>query len=94
VAGTPTHDHHLAAGADASQSFSSSKELAKLTAEWPVSRLVDTWNSFAGLAPFDELKPVKNSAQESDRPPVSRGLLKGNEFYLCRGQALGLEHSE
>jgi len=37
----------LPAGVDASQSFSSAKELAKLTAEWPVSRLVDTWNGFA-----------------------------------------------
>ena len=27
--------------------------------EWPASRLVDTWNSFAGVAPFDDLKPVK-----------------------------------
>jgi hypothetical protein len=41
------------------ESFSNAKELAKLTAEWPASRLVDTWNSFAGVAPFDELKPVK-----------------------------------
>jgi hypothetical protein len=32
----------LPAGADESQSFSSAKELAKLTAEWPASRLVDT----------------------------------------------------
>src|ERR1700674_4429356 len=47
------------AGADNSQSFSSPKELAKLTAEWPASRLVETWNSFAGVAPFDNLKPVK-----------------------------------
>ena len=49
----------LPAGADQSQSFSNAKELAKLTAEWPASRLVDTWNSFAGVAPFDDLKPVK-----------------------------------
>ncbi len=49
----------LPAGADQSQSFSSAKELAALTAEWPASRLVDTWNSFAGVAPFDDLKPVK-----------------------------------
>src|SRR5579863_1738320 len=49
----------LPAGADDSQSFSTAKELAKLTAEWPVSRLADTWNSFAGVAPFDDLKPVK-----------------------------------
>jgi hypothetical protein len=47
------------AGADEAQSFSTAKELAKLTAEWPASRLVDTWNSFAGVAPFDDLKPVK-----------------------------------
>jgi hypothetical protein len=49
----------LPAGADESQSFSTARDLAKLTAEWPVSRLVETWNSFAGIAPFDDLKPVK-----------------------------------
>src|SRR5271154_4693200 len=49
----------LPAGADESQSFSTAKELAKLTGEWPASRLVDTWNSFAGVAPFDDLKPIK-----------------------------------
>jgi hypothetical protein len=38
----------LPAGVDESQSFSSAKELAKLTAERPVSRLVDTWNKFRG----------------------------------------------
>jgi hypothetical protein len=52
----------LPAGADESQSFASEKELAKLTAEWPASRLVETWNSFAGAAPFDKLKPVKKFA--------------------------------
>jgi hypothetical protein len=49
----------LPGGADQSQSFSTAKELARLAAEWPMSRLVDTWNSFAGVAPFDDLKPVK-----------------------------------
>jgi Protein of unknown function (DUF3489) len=44
---------------DESQSFSNEKELAKLTAGWPASRLLDTWNSFAGVAPFDDLKAVK-----------------------------------
>ena len=39
--------------------FSTSKELAKLTASWPAARLVEVWNSFAGVAPFDDLKPVK-----------------------------------
>src|SRR5579884_1920893 len=39
--------------------FSSEKEFAKLAANWPAERLVEIWNSFAGVAPFDELKPVK-----------------------------------
>ena len=41
------------------QAFASEKDLAKLTAEWSGSRLVEVWNSFAGVAPFTELKPVK-----------------------------------
>jgi hypothetical protein len=47
--------------ADSSQgdAFGSEKEFAKLTGKWPVSRLIETWNSFAGVAPFDDLKPVK-----------------------------------
>jgi hypothetical protein len=47
-----------AAGASA-LAFSSQKELAKLSAEWPVSRFVEIWNGFAGVAPFGELKLVK-----------------------------------
>ncbi|HOQ47735.1 MAG TPA: DUF3489 domain-containing protein [Bryobacteraceae bacterium] len=39
--------------------FSTEKELAKLAANWPADRLVQIWNSFAGVAPFDDLKPVK-----------------------------------
>jgi hypothetical protein len=35
------------------------KELAKAAAEWPASRLVELWNSFAGVAPFTDCKPVK-----------------------------------
>jgi hypothetical protein len=49
----------LPAGAEESALFSNAKELAKLTADWPMSRLVSAWNSFAGLTPFDDLKPVK-----------------------------------
>src|ERR1700722_12569685 len=47
------------AGADPAPSFSSAKELGELTESWPASRLIETWNSFAGVAPFDDLKPVK-----------------------------------
>jgi hypothetical protein len=39
--------------------FASDKDLAKLAANWPTDRLLQVWNSFAGVAPFDELKPVK-----------------------------------
>src|SRR5438067_260737 len=49
----------LPAGDDESQSFSTPKQLGKLTAAWPASRLVDTWNSFAGVAPFEDLRPIK-----------------------------------
>ena len=51
-AATPDNTNHA-------EAFSTEKELARITAEWPASRLVDTWNSFAGIAPFDDLKPVK-----------------------------------
>src|SRR5262249_22108350 len=47
------------ANLDNMQAFATEKELAKLAAEWPGSRLVDVWNSFAGVAPFTELNPVK-----------------------------------
>ena len=40
--------------------FASEKELAKLAANWPADRLVQVWNSFAGVAGFGaDLKPVK-----------------------------------
>ncbi len=47
------------ADSDNLETFSSEKELAKLAVDWPATRLVETWNSFAGVAPFDDLKPVK-----------------------------------
>ena len=39
--------------------FGSSQELAKLVASWSRTRPVEIWNSFAGVAPFTTLKPVK-----------------------------------
>ena len=48
--------YHLAEGA---RRFASQDELANLTAAWALSALADTWNSFAGVTPFDDLKPVK-----------------------------------
>src|SRR5205814_1249796 len=40
----------------------SEKELNKAAAEWPASRLVELWNSFAGVAPFTDCKPVQKFA--------------------------------
>ena len=39
--------------------FASEKELAKLAANWPSDRLIQIWNGFAGVTPFDDLKPIK-----------------------------------
>ncbi|MBK9170690.1 MAG: DUF3489 domain-containing protein [Bryobacterales bacterium] len=39
--------------------FTTEKELAKLASQWPVGRFVEIWNSFAGVPPFGDLKPVK-----------------------------------
>src|ERR1017187_5974416 len=52
---------HAAAPAaqDNLAAFASQKELAKVAAEWPMKRLVEIWNSFAGAPPFGALKPVK-----------------------------------
>jgi Protein of unknown function (DUF3489) len=51
-AGTPASAENL-------RSFASYQELAKLAADWPATRLVETWNSFAGVAPFDDLRPIR-----------------------------------
>ncbi len=52
---------HADVPADAAslETFATAKELAKLSAEWPASRLVEVWNSFAGVTPFDTFRPVK-----------------------------------
>jgi hypothetical protein len=47
------------ASSNSAEVFSTQKELAKLVVAWPAARLIEIWNSFAGVAPFDDLKPVK-----------------------------------
>ena len=37
----------------------SEEELNKAAAEWPASRLVELWNSFAGVAPFLEFVVIR-----------------------------------
>ena len=39
--------------------FTTEKEFAKLSADWPITRFVEVWNAFAGAPPFGDLKPVK-----------------------------------
>jgi len=39
--------------------FGTEKEFAKLSSEWPIARFAEVWNAFAGVVPFDSLKPVK-----------------------------------
>jgi hypothetical protein len=39
--------------------FSTEKELTKLSAAWPIARFAEVWNGFAGVVPFDSLKPIK-----------------------------------
>jgi len=41
------------------QRFATEKELAKVSTEWPITRFAEVWNGFAGVVPFDSLKPVK-----------------------------------
>src|SRR5580698_267427 len=47
------------ASSNPAEVFSTPKELARLTASWPAARLVELWNGFAGVVPFDDLRPVK-----------------------------------
>jgi hypothetical protein len=54
------HPHDAEAVIGSGQAFTSPEELADLAAGWPAERLVDVWNSFAGVAGFGaDLKPVK-----------------------------------
>jgi hypothetical protein len=64
--------------ADGSQSFSNAKEPAKRTAEWPLVRLVETWNSFAGVAHFDKLKPLKKFTSRTDAVITNQPRDPGN----------------
>ena len=47
------------AGKDGVHFFLGKAGLASLANKWPISRFTEIWNSFAGVVPFDELKPVK-----------------------------------
>ncbi len=62
------------AAQDGAVVFSTEKEFAKAAAEWSMSRLVETWNGFAGVAgTFGDLKPVKKFM---DRPTAIKRIWK------------------
>ena len=55
-------DQARAAKIQTAEYFGSSQELAKLVGSWPRTRPVEVWNSFAGVAPFGDIKAVKKFA--------------------------------
>jgi hypothetical protein len=54
-----SQDEATAAKINDAEYFGSARELNKLAGSWPATRLVEVWNSFAGVAPFGNLKPAK-----------------------------------
>ena len=54
-----SQDEATAAKINSAEYFGTVRELNKLAGSWPASRLVEVWNSFAGVAPFTNLKPTK-----------------------------------
>jgi hypothetical protein len=60
IAAFPTPDHAEASIGAGALAFASQKDLAKVAAEWPISRFVEVWNGLAGSGPeFEKMKPVK-----------------------------------
>jgi hypothetical protein len=55
----PEKDAAIKEAGTTGAAFTTEANLSEATASWPASRLVDTWNSFAGAPPFAELKEVK-----------------------------------
>jgi len=57
----PTSDHAETAVGAGEQAFTSQKELAELAAAWPAERLVEIWNSLAGVKPVKSFKSTKTA---------------------------------
>jgi hypothetical protein len=57
-----TPDQAEAAVGAGPQAFSSQKQLAELAAAWPAARLVEIWNSLAGVEPVKKFKSAKAAA--------------------------------
>lgn len=69
--------------------FSSHAELIEQTREWPLARLAEIWNGFAGVVPFDDLRPVKKFM---DRPTaigrIWRAVLRLTEHTALQDATL------
>jgi hypothetical protein len=55
----PDKDAAVKEAGAAGAAFATEAQLSEATASWPASRLIDTWNRFAGAPPFADLKEVK-----------------------------------
>ena len=66
--------------------FATEKEFAKLSADWPITRFPEVWNAFAGVVPFDTLKPVKKF---TDRKTAVSPDLEGHPSPDARTRAPG-----
>jgi len=58
----PAPDHAEAAVGAGAQAFSSQEQLAELAAAWQAERLVEIWNSLAGVKPVKSFKSAKVAA--------------------------------
>jgi hypothetical protein len=59
VAVHPDKDAAIKEAGATGAAFATEAQLSEAAAQWPASRLIDTWNSFAGAPPFADLKEVK-----------------------------------
>jgi hypothetical protein len=59
IAAFASQEEATAAKINSAEYFGTARELNKLSGSWPAGRLTEVWNSFAGVAPFDNLKLVK-----------------------------------
>jgi hypothetical protein len=55
----PDKDAAIKEAGPTGAAFATEAQLSDATAQWPASRLVEVWNSFAGAPPFADLKEVK-----------------------------------
>jgi hypothetical protein len=71
--------------------FATEKEFTKATAEWPIPRLVETWNGFAGTPPFWRVEageeihgPQDGHWADLDSDPEARAGSRGQRTGTSR----------